>query len=156
TSSTEWRWPAWRCAIRHDPVNASSVMGSPSSAESSATSAGHGIGGLYTCCFAGAMCGGQANNSCNFTDIQVILPMSESRGKVSGLMETNSETDTTESETTAPKGRFAELQQLVAAMASDFEKFYKDGNKAAGTRVRNSMQELKAFAQTVREEVLTL
>jgi hypothetical protein len=41
-------------------------------------------------------------------------------------------------------------------MAADFEKFYKDGNKAAGTRVRNSMQELKAFAQTVREEVLTL
>jgi hypothetical protein len=41
-------------------------------------------------------------------------------------------------------------------MATDFEKFYRDGNKAAGTRVRNSMQELKAFAQSVREEVLTL
>jgi len=62
----------------------------------------------------------------------------------------------TASETTAPTSRFMELQQLVAAMASDFEKFYKDGNKAAGTRVRNSMQELKAFAQTVREEVLTI
>jgi phosphate uptake regulator len=71
-------------------------------------------------------------------------------------METNSETPTTESETSAPTSRFAELQRLVAAMASDFEKFYRDGNKAAGTRVRNSMQELKAFAQTVREEVLTL
>jgi len=71
-------------------------------------------------------------------------------------METNSETDTTESQTAAAASRFAELQQLVAGMASDFEKFYKDGNKAAGTRVRNSMQELKAFAQTVREEVLTL
>jgi hypothetical protein len=71
-------------------------------------------------------------------------------------METNSETNTTESETAAAASRFAELQQLVAGMASDFEKFYKDGNKAAGTRVRNSMQELKAFAQTVREEVLTL
>lgn len=83
--------------------------------------------------------------------------MSESRGKVSTLMETNSETQTTESETsTSPTGRFAELQQLVAAMQSDFEKFYRDGNKAAGTRVRNSMQELKAFAQTVREEVLAL
>lgn len=69
-------------------------------------------------------------------------------------METNSETQSTES--TAPTGRYAELQQLVAAMASDFEKFYRDGNKAAGTRVRNSMQELKAFAQTIREEVLTL
>jgi hypothetical protein len=41
-------------------------------------------------------------------------------------------------------------------MATDFEKFYRDGNKAAGTRVRNSMQDLKAFAQRVREEVLTL
>ena len=71
-------------------------------------------------------------------------------------METNSETQTTAPETTAPSSRFAELQQLVAGMASDFEKFYKDGNKAAGTRVRNSMQELKAFAQTVREEVLSL
>lgn len=82
--------------------------------------------------------------------------MSESRGKVSGLMETNSETQSTESETAAAASRFAQLQQLVAGMASDFEKFYRDGNKAAGTRVRNSMQELKAFAQTVREEVLTL
>ena len=82
--------------------------------------------------------------------------MSESRGKVATLMETNSETPTTESETSAPTNRFAELQRLVAGMASDFEKFYRDGNKAAGTRVRNSMQELKAFAQSVREEVLTL
>ena len=71
-------------------------------------------------------------------------------------MEINSETETTTPETTPPTGRFEELQRLVAGMASDFEKFYKDGNKAAGTRVRNSMQELKAFAQTVREEVLTL
>ncbi|TMQ09152.1 MAG: histone H1 [Deltaproteobacteria bacterium] len=71
-------------------------------------------------------------------------------------METNSETQTTESETSAPTSRFAELQRLVAAMAADFDKFYRDGNKAAGTRVRNSMQELKAFAQSVREEVLTL
>ena len=71
-------------------------------------------------------------------------------------METNSDTQTTESETSSPTNRFAELQRLVAAMATDFEKFYRDGNKAAGTRVRNSMQDLKAFAQRVREEVLTL
>src|SRR5215831_15189027 len=92
----------------------------------------------------------------NFSSIHTFLPMSESRGKVSSLMETNSETQTNESDTTAPASRFAELQQLVAAMASDFEKFYRDGNKAAGTRVRNAMQELKQFAQKVREEVLTL
>jgi hypothetical protein len=71
-------------------------------------------------------------------------------------METNSDTQTTEPETSAPTNRFAELQRLVTGMATDFEKFYRDGNKAAGTRVRNSMQELKAFAQKVREEVLTL
>jgi hypothetical protein len=71
-------------------------------------------------------------------------------------METNSDTQTTESDTSASTSRFAELQRLVAAMATDFEKFYRDGNKAAGTRVRNSTQELKAFAQSVREEVLTL
>ena len=71
-------------------------------------------------------------------------------------METNSDTQTPESDTSATTSRFAELQRLVAAMAADFEKFYRDGNKAAGTRVRNSMQELKAFAQSVREEVLTL
>lgn len=71
-------------------------------------------------------------------------------------METNSDTQTTESETSHPTNRFAELQRLVAGMATDFEKFYRDGNKAAGTRVRNSMQDLKAFAQKVREEVLTL
>ena len=41
-------------------------------------------------------------------------------------------------------------------MAADFQKFYVDGNKAAGTRVRLAMQELKTFAQTVRNEVQTI
>ena len=82
--------------------------------------------------------------------------MSDSRGKVSALMETNSDTQTSETETSAPTNRYAELQQMVAAMAADFEKFYRDGNKAAGTRVRNAMQELKACAQSVGEEVLSL
>jgi len=70
-------------------------------------------------------------------------------------METNPTIDQGQNDTeiAAPVPRFAELQALVAGMASDFEKFYKDGNKAAGTRVRNAMQELKAFAQTVRTEV---
>jgi len=36
------------------------------------------------------------------------------------------------------------------------EKFYNDGNKAAGTRVRNAMQDLKKFAQDVRNEVSTI
>ena len=69
-------------------------------------------------------------------------------------METNPTIDQGQNDTeiAAPVPRFAELQALVAGMASDFEKFYKDGNKAAGTRVRNAMQELKAFAQQVRVE----
>ena len=80
-------------------------------------------------------------------------PLSDGWGKVASLMENNIETPTTETETTATDGRYAELQRLVAAMAPDFEKFYKDGNKAAGTRVRNAMQELKTLAQTIRTEV---
>ncbi len=46
-----------------------------------------------------------------------------------------------------------ELKAMVAAMEADFIKFYNDGNKAAGTRVRGAMQDLKNFAQTVRTEV---
>ena len=83
------------------------------------------------------------------------LQMSEGRGKVVHLMETNTNgIDHTESQTPSTGvPRFVELQAMVAAMAADFEKFYKDGNKAAGTRVRNAMQELKTFAQTIRTEV---
>jgi hypothetical protein len=82
--------------------------------------------------------------------------MSEFWCKVACVMETNTETQTAASETSGQPARYAELQALVAGMATDFEKFYKDGNKAAGTRVRNSMQELKALAQTIREEVLSI
>jgi hypothetical protein len=78
--------------------------------------------------------------------------MSDGWGKVASLMETQNDTATTENKTSAT-GRYAELQQLVASMAADFQKFYQDGNKAAGTRVRSAMQDLKAFAQTVRNEV---
>ncbi|HEY4055851.1 MAG TPA: hypothetical protein VGM39_04555 [Kofleriaceae bacterium] len=62
-------------------------------------------------------------------------------------------TNPTSTEQTTTVGRYNELVQLVANMKGDFEKFYNDGNKAAGTRVRNAMQELKALAQTVRNEV---
>jgi hypothetical protein len=71
-------------------------------------------------------------------------------------MQTNENIDSTESESVQPVGRYAELQALVAGMKADFEKFYKDGNKAAGTRVRNSMQELKTLAQTIRTEVQSI
>jgi hypothetical protein len=70
-------------------------------------------------------------------------------------MQTNT-TPQTPSETMSPGNRYEELKQLVAGMAADFEKFYKDSNKAAGTRVRLAMQELKNFAQMVRTEVQTI
>lgn len=65
-------------------------------------------------------------------------------------MSTESQPETTNA---APVARYAELQALVAGMAADFQKFYQDGNKAAGTRVRNAMQELKTLAQAIRTEV---
>lgn len=49
--------------------------------------------------------------------------------------------------------RYTELQNLVNSMAGDFEKFYDKNNKAAGTRVRKHMQELRTWAATVRTEV---
>ena len=74
-------------------------------------------------------------------------------------METESSADPvpTQSDATATAtSRYAELKQLVASMEADFEKFYSHGNKAAGTRVRQAMQLLKNFAQTVRNEVQTI
>ena len=71
-------------------------------------------------------------------------------------METNETTQNDETQTQATQDRYAQLQQMVAAMAGDFEKFYKEGNKAAGTRVRLAMQELKNFAQSVRTEVQSI
>jgi flagellar biosynthesis/type III secretory pathway protein FliH len=68
-------------------------------------------------------------------------------------METNTNTENHTESTAAPVARYAELQALVASMAADFQKFYQDGNKAAGTRVRNAMQELKTLAQAIRTEV---
>ena len=49
--------------------------------------------------------------------------------------------------------RFNQLSDMVAALESDFVKFYEKGNKAAGTRVRKGMQELKTQAQEIRVEV---
>jgi len=50
-------------------------------------------------------------------------------------------------------GKYEELQQLVGSFEVDFRKFYEKQNKAAGTRVRKHMGDLKKFAQQVRQEV---
>ena len=49
--------------------------------------------------------------------------------------------------------RFSELKEFVEGLEDDFNKFYEKGNKAAGTRVRKAMQDLKQKAQDIRSEV---
>ncbi len=49
---------------------------------------------------------------------------------------------------------YNKLQDLVAGMEADFAKFYEKGNKAAGTRIRKGMQDLKNMAQDIRKDVL--
>ncbi|MFC4874365.1 histone H1 [Negadavirga shengliensis] len=49
--------------------------------------------------------------------------------------------------------RFNEVKDLISGLEGDFEKFYDKGNKAAGTRVRNGMNEIKKLAQDIRKEV---
>jgi hypothetical protein len=82
--------------------------------------------------------------------------MSEVWGKLRPLMETNQMTESNNETTSAPPARYVELQALVASMEADFQKFYNAGNKAAGTRVRGAMQELKTFAQMIRNEVSSI
>jgi hypothetical protein len=56
--------------------------------------------------------------------------------------------------TTTPAGdAFDDLEKLVAAAKEDYQKAV-GGNKAAGTRVRKSMQDIKAQAQAIRVKVL--
>jgi hypothetical protein len=48
---------------------------------------------------------------------------------------------------------FETLKQMVAEAEGDVQKA-EGGNKAAGTRVRKKMQEIKAAAQDVRKKIL--
>jgi len=48
--------------------------------------------------------------------------------------------------------KFEQLKQLVLDAEADVRKF-EAGNKAAGTRVRKAMQDLKNLAQEIRVEV---
>ena len=49
--------------------------------------------------------------------------------------------------------RFEDLKKFVEEQERDFQQFYDKGNKAAGTRVRKAMQELKQMAQDIRVEI---
>ena len=48
---------------------------------------------------------------------------------------------------------YENLKRLVEEAADDVSKA-EGGNKAAGTRVRKKMQEIKAAAQAVRQKIL--
>ena len=48
---------------------------------------------------------------------------------------------------------YERLKELVEAVADDVAKA-SGGNKAAGTRVRKSMQQIKDAAQVVRKKIL--
>lgn len=49
--------------------------------------------------------------------------------------------------------KFTAVKDLVDAIEKDMFNFYEKGNKAAGTRVRNAMQQLKVIATDIRKEI---
>lgn len=49
--------------------------------------------------------------------------------------------------------RVEEIKNLVDETAVEMEKFYEKDNKAAGTRARKGLQELKKLAQEIRLEI---
>ena len=48
---------------------------------------------------------------------------------------------------------FNQIKQLVEEAEQDAIKFYERGNKAAGVRLRKTMQDIKGLAQDLRLEV---
>ena len=55
--------------------------------------------------------------------------------------------------TEAPMDEYEKLKKMVAEVDDDYKKAI-GGNKAAGTRVRKAMQDIKAAAQAIRVRVL--
>ncbi len=49
--------------------------------------------------------------------------------------------------------RVEEIKNLVEETTEEMDKFYEKGNKAAGTRARKGLQELKKLAQEIRLEI---
>ena len=49
--------------------------------------------------------------------------------------------------------RLEDMIQLLTEARNDYDKFYANGNNAAGTRVRKVMQQIKTSAQAVRAHV---
>jgi len=49
--------------------------------------------------------------------------------------------------------RIEEVKSLMTELEEDMEKFYDKGNKAAGTRARKQLQDLKKLAQDIRNDI---
>jgi hypothetical protein len=49
--------------------------------------------------------------------------------------------------------KYAKLKSLIINIEDDFSKFYEKGNKAAGTRARKAMQDVKVLAQEIRKDI---
>lgn len=49
--------------------------------------------------------------------------------------------------------RYDELTGILEDSKEDLMKFYEKGNKAAGTRARKAMMELKNLAHEIRQEI---
>ena len=48
---------------------------------------------------------------------------------------------------------YERLRHLVVSLEDDLLKFYEKGNRAAGTRARGSMQEVRMLAQDIRKDI---
>ena len=49
--------------------------------------------------------------------------------------------------------KFENLKTIIESMSEDVAKFDDKGNKAAGTRVRQNLQQIKNVAQELRKEI---
>ena len=49
--------------------------------------------------------------------------------------------------------KIAELKTLVETVEKEGAAFYEKGNKAAGTRLRNALQQVKVLATDIRKDV---
>lgn len=48
---------------------------------------------------------------------------------------------------------YNEMKELLLSLESDIDKFYNHDNGAAGTRVRNSLMQIKKMAHKMRKEI---
>jgi len=49
--------------------------------------------------------------------------------------------------------RIQQMKDLLNELEPDMVKFYEKGNKAAGTRARKTLQEIKKVSQEIRLEI---